>query len=71
VNVLRGYLAGDGRPPGSLGALSDRHTGAALRRMQRNVAQRWKVSDLASEVGMPRTSFAERFKSLVGMAPFE
>jgi AraC-like DNA-binding protein len=34
--------------------------------MRGNVARRWKVSDLASEVGMSRTSFAERFKILVG-----
>ena len=71
VNILRAYLAGDERPRGWLGALSDQHIGAALRLMHGNVAQRWKVSDLASEVGMSRTSFAERFKSLVGMAPLE
>jgi AraC-like DNA-binding protein len=71
VNILRAYLAGDDRPWGWLGALSDPHIGAALRLMHGNVAQRWKVSDLASEVGMSRTSFAERFKSLVGMAPLE
>jgi transcriptional regulator GlxA family with amidase domain len=62
VNILRAYLAGDERPPGWLGELSDRHIGAALRLMHGNVVQRWKVSDLASEVGMSRTSFAERFK---------
>ena len=39
--------------------------------MHGDVAKRWKVIDLASEVGMSRTSFAERFKSLVGMAPLE
>jgi AraC-like DNA-binding protein len=71
VNILRAYLAGDERPRGWLGALSDQHIGAALRLMHGNVAQRWKVSDLASAVGMSRTSFAERFKSLVGMAPLE
>ncbi len=71
VNILRAYLAGDERPRGWLGALSDQHIGAAIRLMHGNVAQRWKVSDLASEVGMSRTSFAERFKSLVGMAPLE
>jgi AraC-like DNA-binding protein len=71
VNILRAYLAGDERPRGWLGALCDQHIGAALRLMHGNVAQRWKVSDLASEVGMSRTSFAERFKSLVGMAPLE
>jgi AraC-like DNA-binding protein len=71
VNILRAYLAGDERPRGWLGALSDQHIGAALRLMHGNFAQRWKVSDLASEVGMSRTSFAERFRSLVGMAPLE
>jgi AraC-like DNA-binding protein len=71
VNILRAYLAGDERPRGWLGALSDQHIGAALRLMHGNVARRWKVSDLASEVGMSRTSFAERFKGVVGMAPLE
>ncbi len=71
VNILRAYLAGDARPRGWFGALSDRHVGAALRLMHGDVAKRWKVNDLASEVGMSRTSFAERFKSLVGMAPLE
>jgi AraC-like DNA-binding protein len=71
VNILRAYLGHDGRPRGWLGALSDQHIGAALRLMHGNVAQRWKVSDLASEVGMSRTLFAERFKSLVGMASLE
>ena len=71
VNILRAYLAGDQRPRGWLGALSDRHVGAAIRLMHGDVAKRWKVIDLASEVGMSRTSFAERFKSLVGMAPLE
>jgi len=71
VNILRAYLAGDERPRGWLGALSDPHIGAALGLMHGNVAQRWKVGDLASEVGMSRTSFAERFKSLVGMSPLE
>jgi AraC-like DNA-binding protein len=71
VNILRAYLAADERPRGWLGALSDQHIGAALRLMHGNVAQRWRVSGLASEVGMSRTSFAERFKSLVGMPPLE
>jgi AraC-like DNA-binding protein len=71
VNILRAYLGHDGRPRGWLGALSDQHIGAALRLMHGNVAQRWKVSDLASEVGMSRTLFAQRFKSLVGMTPLE
>jgi AraC-like DNA-binding protein len=71
VNILRAHLAGDARPRGWLGALCDRHIGAALRLMHGNVARRWQVGHLASEVGMSRTLFAERFKSLVGMTPLE
>jgi AraC-like DNA-binding protein len=71
VNILRTYLAGDERPRGWLGALADPQISAALRLMHGNVARRWKVSDLANDVGMSRTSFAERFKNLVGMAPLE
>jgi hypothetical protein len=64
VNILRGYLSGDERPKGWLGALADVHIGSALGLMHGNVARRWKVGDLASDVGMSRTSFAERFKNL-------
>lgn len=71
VNILRAYQSRDGRPEGWLGALGDDHIGAALSLMHRDVARRWTVSELASAVGMSRTSFAERFKRLVGMAPLE
>ncbi|MCZ0732939.1 AraC family transcriptional regulator [Phreatobacter sp. AB_2022a] len=71
VNILRAYLAGDGRPQGWLGALTDRQIGTALQLMHDDVARRWTVADLASAAGMSRTSFAERFKGLVGLAPLE
>jgi AraC-like DNA-binding protein len=71
VNILRAHLAADDHPQGWLGALSDRQIGASLKLMHGNVARRWTVNGLASEVGMSRTSFAGRFKSLVGMPPLE
>jgi len=40
VNILRAYLAGDERPRGWLGALSDPHIGTALALMHANVARR-------------------------------
>lgn len=39
--------------------------------MHGEIARRWKVEELASDVGMSRTSFSERFRALVGMPPME
>ena len=71
VNMLRVYLASAPHPAGWLGALADHKIGPALGRMHKDIARRWKVEDLASEVGMSRTSFAERFKAFVGMPPLD
>jgi AraC-like DNA-binding protein len=37
--------------------------------MHADIARRWKIEELASAVAMSRTTFTERFKSLVGMPP--
>jgi AraC-like DNA-binding protein len=71
VNILRAYLASDSRPVGWLGALADPKIGRALGLMHGAVARRWKIEDLASLVGMSRTTFAERFKALVGVPPLD
>ncbi|MDB5978803.1 MAG: transcriptional regulator, AraC family [Nevskia sp.] len=71
VNILRAYLDSETRPVGWLGALADARTGRALHLMHGDVARRWKVEDLAAAVGMSRTSFAERFRVLVGLPPLE
>jgi transcriptional regulator GlxA family with amidase domain len=71
VNILRAYLASDARPVGWLGALADPQIGHALRLMHGEVAKRWKVVDLAACVGMSRTTFAERFKTAVGLPPLD
>lgn len=71
VNILRAYLASQPHPQGWLGALADPSIGAALVLMHTDVARRWKVADLAREVAMSRTSFAERFKRLAGLAPLD
>ena len=69
VQILRAYLASEDLNPGWLGALADPKIGAALGRMHADIARRWKVEDLAAAVAMSRTSFTERFKTLVGMPP--
>ncbi len=71
VNILRTYLADESCSIGWLGALSDTQIRRALERMHGEIARRWKVEELASAVGMSRTSFSERFKALVGLPPME
>jgi AraC-like DNA-binding protein len=54
---------------GWLGALADPRISRALKAIHDEPFRRWTVADLASEVGMSRSSFAEKFSSLVKEAP--
>lgn len=72
VQVLRLHLGeGEGEGVGWLAALSDRRVGAAITAIHREPARHWTVEALALEVGMSRSSFAARFKQLVGEGPIE
>jgi AraC-like DNA-binding protein len=71
VQALRAYVAVEDRPRGWLGALVDAKIGAALALMHRHGGRQWTVEDLAAAVGMSRSSFALRFKTVVGQAPLD
>lgn len=73
VQALRIVAASGGceSGPGWLTALADAQVGDALRLMHANVARRWTVGELASAVAMSRSSFALRFRRLVGEPPLE
>jgi AraC-like DNA-binding protein len=75
VQALRTYaatMAADGGSPGGwLSALLDPQIGGALRLMHEDAARKWTVDDLATAVGMSRSSFAEKFKSAVGSTPLD
>jgi AraC-like DNA-binding protein len=72
VQALRAYVAVHGTDSaGWIGALNDRRIGAALNLMHGDVGHRWKISELASAVGMSRSGFALRFKELVGVPPLD
>lgn len=71
INILRAYSSSEARPDGWLGALSDPKIGRALEAIHSDIARRWRVEDLASYVGMSRTTFAERFRERVGTPPLE
>jgi AraC-like DNA-binding protein len=75
IQVLRALLnAGDSSgtaSPGWLAALTDRQIGTALGLIHEDPARRWTVAELAAAVGMSRSSFALRFRMLVGLTPLD
>jgi AraC-like DNA-binding protein len=71
VEVLRLCVAHEDSQKGWLGALVDTKIGAALAVMHRDVTKRLTLSHIATAVGMSRSSFALRFKVLVGQSPLD
>jgi AraC-like DNA-binding protein len=72
VQLLRDFAASHDSPPvGWLRALSDSKIGAALKLMHGDVARRWTVERLAEAVGLSRSTFAARFREIVGVPPLD
>ena len=74
VEVLRQHLGAspdgtDGQTVGWMAALADPATARAVAAMHANPAHPWTVGELAELAAMSRTSFAVRFKRVVGQAP--
>lgn len=58
-------------PPGLLRGLADDQLAVALRRMHGRPAHAWTVVELAREAALSRSTFFERFRREVGVAPME
>lgn len=58
-------------PPGLLRGLANDQLAIALRRMHERPAHPWTVADLAREAALSRSTFFERFRGEVGVAPME
>lgn len=72
VQALRLHLAeGIKGGVGWLFALADRQMSAAINAMHDDPARRWTLQDLAHRAGMSRSTFAEKFKEMVGASPME
>ncbi len=72
VQTLRAYIgSGTNRRTGWLGAVTDSQIGNALRALHEKTEHAWTLESLAAAVGMSRSAFALRFKTLVGEAPME
>jgi AraC-like DNA-binding protein len=70
IQALR-TLRAEGDLPGWLGALGDPRIGAALSLLHERPAHDWTVAELGAAVRMSRSSFAERFHTMVGRPPLD
>lgn len=72
IQVVREHL--ERMPAGSatwLSALRDDSVGRAIALMHGDPGRTWTINRLAREVGLSRSSFAERFTTLVGIPPMQ
>ena len=71
LQTLRLHLAENPRNSGWLFALADKQMSAAIKAIHAAPAQSWSLQSLATHVGMSRSSFAEKFKNIVGTSPID
>lgn len=72
LQVLRLWLAAEApKAPGWLGALSDPRLARSIGAMHADPSRKWTLAELAGLAGMSRTSFAERFRNIVGRTPLD
>jgi AraC-like DNA-binding protein len=72
VQALRLQLAGGrNEAVGWLFALADKRIRAVINAMHETPGAKWTVQTLAEQAAMSRTSFALRFKELVGLSPMD
>ena len=72
VQALRLHLNDDtGRGVGWLFALADRQMSAAMTAMHAEPGKRWTIASLAERAAMSRSTFALKFKRIVGASPMD
>jgi AraC-like DNA-binding protein len=70
IQILRAQLqAVDYKPAGWLRAIADPRIAPALRSMHGDPARSWSLNELAKACAMSRTTFAEYFRKVAGVAP--
>jgi len=70
VQAVRAWIEEQPQGQGGwLGALRDKQISLALMLMHQRPAEPWTIAKLATQVGMSRSPFATKFKSLVGDPP--
>ena len=69
IEVLRNGIASSTQMDAMLAGFRDRQISRAIQAIHRAPEQTWTVDSLASEAGMSRSSFAERFRAFIGIGP--
>lgn len=69
IQVIRAYASQGNMNTSYLSALLDKQLSKALALMHTNPSQEWTVEQLASDVGMSRSSFYSRFNEYIGVPP--
>jgi AraC-like DNA-binding protein len=62
---------GPAAPPGLIRGLTDERLAAALRRIHAEPSRPWTIGELAREAALSRSTFFDRFRREVGLAPME
>lgn len=70
IHIIRAYLEQPDTKSGFLLALNDNRISKALKIMHDRPDYDWAIETVASEVGMSRSAFFNRFKKLAGETPF-
>ncbi len=72
VFAIRAYASSSAAPPkGWLAAMSDKHLSKAIQAMHSSLDRSWSVASLAREARMSRSSFALKFRTVLGQTPLE
>lgn len=71
IYVLRAYMVREKIRSGFYAAINDEKLSKVLSAIHNNVHYKWDLNSLAKEAGMSRTSFFNRFKSLMGESPIQ
>jgi len=71
IQIIRTYAQQNNVDMSYFKALTDKQLSKALQLIHRQADKEWTVDLLASEIGMSRTAFYNRFNDLVGEAPIK
>lgn len=69
LDVLRAVSQDPDLPPGWMAAIADPQLGPALALLHERPAVSWTLAELARSCAMSRTTFAQRFRAVVGLPP--
>jgi transcriptional regulator GlxA family with amidase domain len=72
IHAIRVYAADQsGNHMGWLAGISDEHLGKVIQLLHSHLDKKWTVDSMAASAGMSRSSFASRFRLIVGQSPLE